>query len=62
MHLDNIIGMSLRDAASVLNDMDLSFRIVERDGVPAYVPDPKIRAGRVNLRMATNVVKSYYIG
>ena len=62
MSVDHIVGKSLQEAASVLAEMDLSFRVVKRDGVDDYVAHKPKSAWRVNLVMESGLVKSYYTG
>lgn len=60
MQLD-IIGKKLGEAASVINEADMSFRVVERDGVH-YAVTRDVRPGRVNLHLVDGVVTAYELG
>lgn len=62
MHLDNIVGRTLQDAATILTELECSYRVVSRDGVDDYIaPKPK-SLHRVNLHLEQGVVKSFYTG
>lgn len=60
MKLD-IVGKALAEAASIIAEADMSFRIVMRDGKP-FMKTADVRPGRVNLTLAEGKVTSYTIG
>lgn len=57
-----IIGGTLADAAAYLNERSLSFRVVERNGTPGYLPNNGYHSHRVNLAIVGFKVVGYYFG
>ncbi len=60
--IDTIRGKSLAEAASIIAEVDYSFRVVKRDGVADYVPLKPRSDYRVNLEMIAGRVDAYHIG